>query len=439
MGSSLLGFVFVVMRVHLLLVSHVASGRSGASARILGQRLDSSPQASTNAAVLALVQALGQTDSSGKARTADFEAELSPMFAASPRMENGRLGREAARDVLRHFFHRRYGWSVDGLAVLDVPLSSSPEPSIPEDVRAKAVEYVGVHGFGLLELAVLAGALLDLVHAEVSTKLSQACEQLNISTARPLQPHEADVVVKQYLMDALSPRLPDYTGFEQWAVETRQNNAYSDQRQNDPDAGGQTTFAALAREVMQLGERLSGLQEVQCRASEGSPVDADDRPRCMRVSRFYSVCCATECERLLLHFERGVSGIVASPPRLAKVATLLMSDSSAQREFSTSLLRNLEEVAVEHGGQVRLRSLAFAKWMHHAFPHKCASPASTLESLRDHEAGAGKTAALLIPCRYWVSSFFFALAVVSGAVAVRKHVALAYASAGGNTGKRKVA
>jgi len=434
MASSFLGFLFAVMCVHLLLVTHVASGRSGANARNLGQRLDSGPQALTNAPVLALVHALGQAESSGQARIADLESKLTPMFATSPRMENGRLGREAARDVLRHFFHRRHGWSVDGLAILDGRFSSSLEQSIPEDVRAMAAEYMGVHGFGLLELAVLAAALLDIVYAEVLTKLSQTCQQLNISTVRPLQPHEVDVVVKQYLTDVLRPRLPDHAGVEQWAVDTLQNLS-------NPVEGGQMTFAALARDVMQLGERLSGFQEVQCRAAEGSPVGIDDHTRCMQVSSFYSVCCATECDRLLLHFERGVSGIVASPPRVAKVATSLMSETAnAPRELPMSLLRHLEEVAVEHGGQARLHSLAFATWMHHAFPHECALPTSAPEVSRVHAgAAAWQAATPSIPWRYCLTSFVFILAMVSVALAVKRQVASACACAGSSPDKRKAA
>jgi len=104
------------------------------------------------------------------------------------------------------------------------------------------------------------------------------------------------------------------------------------------------------------------------------------RPNCLDATNLYATCCRNECEDFLGSLERSIAAPSATPQRIVELVRLLGSNSvQGPREVDTSLVDRLEEIAAQHGGQVKLHGRLFAQWMHHVFPNECPYP---------HEAGS---------------------------------------------------
>mmetsp|Transcript_131600 Transcript_131600/g.281394 ORF Transcript_131600/g.281394 Transcript_131600/m.281394 type:complete len:595 (+) Transcript_131600:79-1863(+) len=96
---------------------------------------------------------------------------------------------------------------------------------------------------------------------------------------------------------------------------------------------------------------------------------------CLASSGLYSVCCVNECEELLGHVEREISGPEATPERLAEIIERLPSATvTAPRSLPETLRKRLQDIADHHGGQVQLHGRLFGQWMHHAYPRECPYP-----------------------------------------------------------------
>merc|ERR1719506_2239705 len=73
--------------------------------------------------------------------------------------------------------------------------------------------------------------------------------------------------------------------------------------------------------------------------------------------------------------EGRVRAPTASPGQLLSIVGNLSSSSvNAPRHLPSGLQRKLEEVAVLHGGEVKLYGRLFAQWLHFAFPNECPYP-----------------------------------------------------------------
>jgi len=96
---------------------------------------------------------------------------------------------------------------------------------------------------------------------------------------------------------------------------------------------------------------------------------------CMAGSKFYSVCCMSECEPLLKTLEQRIGAPGALPGAILEIVERLPSSSvDAPRSLDASMVERLEGIAEQHGGKVPLHGRLFAQWMHHAFPRECPYP-----------------------------------------------------------------
>jgi len=96
---------------------------------------------------------------------------------------------------------------------------------------------------------------------------------------------------------------------------------------------------------------------------------------CLASSKFYSVCCISECEALLKPLEQHIAAPDAAPAEIIELVQRLPSASvDAPRKLSGTLVRRLDEIAEHHGGRVPLHGRLFAQWMHHAYPRECPFP-----------------------------------------------------------------
>jgi len=96
---------------------------------------------------------------------------------------------------------------------------------------------------------------------------------------------------------------------------------------------------------------------------------------CVASSKFYSVFCMDECDAILSTLEGRVGSWQASPSLIIQLVSGLASDTvKAPRVLPDPLVKRLEDVAEQHGGQVPLHGRLFAQWMHHAYPSECPYP-----------------------------------------------------------------
>jgi hypothetical protein len=101
----------------------------------------------------------------------------------------------------------------------------------------------------------------------------------------------------------------------------------------------------------------------------------DSPSNCGRPSRFYSVCCISECEGLLGHLERTLGTPDAMSQRIVEIVEKLPSSTvEAPRSLPKQLVQRLDGIAAMHGGHAPLHGRLFRQWMHHAFPSECSFP-----------------------------------------------------------------
>jgi len=96
---------------------------------------------------------------------------------------------------------------------------------------------------------------------------------------------------------------------------------------------------------------------------------------CLASSKFYSVCCISECEALFKPLEQHIAAPDSTPAQILELVERLPSATvEAPRTLPASLVRRLEEIAEHHGGRVPIHGRLFAQWMHHAYPRECTFP-----------------------------------------------------------------
>eukprot|EP00927_Polykrikos_kofoidii_P003434 TRINITY_DN11362_c0_g2_i2.p1 TRINITY_DN11362_c0_g2~~TRINITY_DN11362_c0_g2_i2.p1 ORF type:complete len:517 (-),score=105.56 TRINITY_DN11362_c0_g2_i2:79-1629(-) len=99
------------------------------------------------------------------------------------------------------------------------------------------------------------------------------------------------------------------------------------------------------------------------------------RPQCMEASRYYAICCISECEALLSELEQAIAQPTATAEKILELVSALPSATvAAPRELPHLLRSRLEGVAAMHSGRVPLYGRLFAQWMHHAYPRECPYP-----------------------------------------------------------------
>jgi len=101
----------------------------------------------------------------------------------------------------------------------------------------------------------------------------------------------------------------------------------------------------------------------------------DSTQNCEDPSKYYSVCCISECEALLGYLERQLGSPYAPPQRIVEIVEKLPSSTvEAPRTLPPQLVRRLDGVAAIHGGHAPLHGRLFRQWMHHAYPAECSFP-----------------------------------------------------------------
>jgi len=102
---------------------------------------------------------------------------------------------------------------------------------------------------------------------------------------------------------------------------------------------------------------------------------------CIVSSQHYLVCCANDCEGLLEEIENKVGAPTAEPGEILAIVANMSSQTTLDDDFRPhlegSLTKQLEQIAVAHGGKVPLHGRLFAQWLHYIFPRECPFPHKT--------------------------------------------------------------
>jgi len=91
---------------------------------------------------------------------------------------------------------------------------------------------------------------------------------------------------------------------------------------------------------------------------------------CVGTTSFFDMCCRNECEYILEDLEQSLR----SPEAGAKEIADALAPRRGGGGLEPPLVKELEEAARAHGGKMSLHGLAFAQWLHAAFPLECPRP-----------------------------------------------------------------
>lgn len=145
-------------------------------------------------------EALNISDAKQATRIKEFESELSAMFAALPKNDQGNIEHTTVHYALHRLFIERHGWSFKGLEPTGISQTTITSAGIVKDkvpayIQELFEEQLGGLGFALQELAVLAATLEHLVNNEAQEKLREAFQLLKL----PMQ----EKLAKEQFWDAL--------------------------------------------------------------------------------------------------------------------------------------------------------------------------------------------------------------------------------------------
>lgn len=110
---------------------------------------------------------------------------------------------------------------------------------------------------------------------------------------------------------------------------------------------------------------------------------------CIGSSRYYSVCCLSECELLVNELEERVQvSEVPLEKLLDAISHISSSTVTAPRTLSEDLVRGAAAIVDHHWGFVPLHSGEFKQWLHYAFPNECPYPTRYEKAVEDSEHDA---------------------------------------------------
>eukprot|EP00418_Pyrodinium_bahamense_P032622 CAMPEP_0179152234 /NCGR_PEP_ID=MMETSP0796-20121207/73967_1 /TAXON_ID=73915 /ORGANISM="Pyrodinium bahamense, Strain pbaha01" /LENGTH=620 /DNA_ID=CAMNT_0020853423 /DNA_START=14 /DNA_END=1876 /DNA_ORIENTATION=+ len=236
-----------------------------------------------------------------KARLADLEDELLPMYSALPKVAGGHLGHQTVRYALHRVLLQRHGWFIVGLEPNDEALPPYLHGEwVPEYLQGLLEERLGGRGINLQEIAALAAVLEDLVHAEAAARVDQVYGLLQLSPSGRLGGQEAEGLVETYMMLYLDggnfsvsrERLEEMAqyfkrDYADWAAaESWMREIMGRYVLHAADKGLDRT--AVVSIVDELGEKFGAFNDGECRTLKSELVGMESqRPGRVLLADFY--------------------------------------------------------------------------------------------------------------------------------------------------------
>jgi len=253
------------------------------------------------------------THGPGETKLLRLEAFLKPMYAALPKNGFGKLGVEGVSYALHRFFVERHGWHVKGLepgarAEGVSPAASILKDRVPSYMESMVEEQLGVQGFGLHELAVLAASLEHLVHDDSIGRLQSVFEAHDLPLTGGISERLVDEAIDTYMMvyiqggnltgmtpkklQAKQARLtkkdPSWRETRVWMRDIRRSVSYVARDRRNPFVDAGMDFGDAAHVVEEIGEQFGRWQDLECRSLKNILVDLDrDGTGRIPLSEFY--------------------------------------------------------------------------------------------------------------------------------------------------------
>eukprot|EP00928_Gymnodinium_smaydae_P071126 TRINITY_DN5479_c0_g2_i1.p1 TRINITY_DN5479_c0_g2~~TRINITY_DN5479_c0_g2_i1.p1 ORF type:complete len:562 (+),score=72.85 TRINITY_DN5479_c0_g2_i1:62-1687(+) len=368
----------------------------------------------------------GMTD----ARTERLELALMPLFRIVSQNVNGRVDANSARYILHRLFSNRHGWFMNGLAQHESSTSAS---------KAGKALYGSGNSFSLRQIARFAASLETFVHEENIERLQKVFRQFGYAREKRYDQSTAQEVVETYMVYFLTVAMQDNPSYEErveycsMVPEWEETRLFAEEVRRsvfEEEALGESLslWDSCLRAVEEIGERYgrwqnkhcvemkSKLMQIEIAGTGRVPLSSFWKPylenphwpfveststlryfgaldsgedsqdviipnymlsslNCLAGSKYYDVCCISECESLMGEIESRIGTSSASPQRLAEVLAALPSSTvGAPRVLPASLLQRLEGVAAQNEGAVMLHGRLFAQVLHHAYPRECPYP-----------------------------------------------------------------
>merc|ERR1719450_138403 len=230
-------------------------------------------------------------------RLGAIKKAVQPIFAALPKNEHGKLGSAATSYALYRVFLARHAWFVVGLEPFKAMASwnaSSPtailDQRVPEFITGLFSTRLGMHGFGIHELSVLAATLEHFVHKESLRRLSAAYRSLERSEEDVLAEEEVESVMDTYMaLYILNPLVRNISTVSAKRVQALRANATKlypgfpetqqflrDVQQSVGPKRDYFYYSDVAGLVEEVGDRYGRWQDYECRALKDSLVEMED-------------------------------------------------------------------------------------------------------------------------------------------------------------------
>lgn len=223
---------------------------------------------------------------------------IQPIFDALPKNEYGKLGSAATSYAFYRVFLARHAWFILGLepfkAMASWNVSSATsvlDQRVPEFITGLFNTRLGKTGFGVHELAVLAGTLEHFVHKESLTRLDAAYRGLNLSQEDTLSEEDVDTVMDTYMaLYILGPLVRNLTTVSASRVQSLRANAtvlypgfgetqqfLRDVQQSVAPKRDYFYYSDVAMLVEETGDRYGRWQDYECRILKDSLVEIEDQ------------------------------------------------------------------------------------------------------------------------------------------------------------------
>jgi len=222
---------------------------------------------------------------------------VQPIFNALPKNDKGKLGGAATSYALYRVFLARHAWFVIGLepfkAMASWDASSATailDQRVPDFITGLFSTRLGVAGFGIHELSVLAATLEHLVHKESLLRLSAAYRSLGRSEEDVLGEEEVESVMDTYMvLFVLNQHVGNLSTVPTTLVQVLRQNAttlypgFSETQQFLRDVQQSASakrdyfyYSDVAGLVEEVGDRYGRWQDHECRALKDSLVEMED-------------------------------------------------------------------------------------------------------------------------------------------------------------------
>jgi len=225
-----------------------------------------------------------------------LEADMRSMYAALPKNEHGRLDPVTTRYALHRHFVSKNGWYIKGLEPRGQAWNSTSLGSltnrIPTFIEGLFDEHLHGQGLGLHELAAFAATLGDFVHNAALADVVDLFRALDYETDANLLPHQADKVVRAYILQTLDGNgtinessdiawfeqemletFPDWEDFKSWVGDVRQTRALEHSRGHLQKQ--ELSLENVVGDVAALNEQLGAFQDINCRSLKAALADVE--------------------------------------------------------------------------------------------------------------------------------------------------------------------